>query len=91
MKASDILTDEGKWCQGYTALDDAGWLVGSPSGAAIRWCIQGAAIRAGYTLREEKELGQRIYEKVKSDIVTWQDAPERTFAEVRELLISIGH
>lgn len=72
MKIRDLLTDPSKWCQGAMARDINGFGCLSDDPVAAKWCLAGAANKVGVCLS--------------LDIITWNDAPGRTFAEVRELI-----
>ena len=95
MKASALLTDETKWCQGSLAVNVGGISVSPYEVGAVKWCITGAAMRCQYTPKETEEFLTKLYKIVISDkvqsVVAWQDTPTRTFSEVRELLLRIGH
>ena len=93
-KISELLTDESKWCRFDPARDKDGIPTAPKSPEAVRWCLLGAASRCGYTFDERSSFFYTAEKKISPEgaaITGWQDAPERTFDEVRELLLSIGH
>lgn len=85
--ARRLLSDEKRWTKGGCARDKDGHWVHSGSRSAVCWCLGGAVFRAeedviammGALDALEAEAGQ-------SPIGVWNDAPERTHAEVVELL-----
>ena len=91
MKVSDFLNDESKWCQNYGALNIDSYGTAPTSSAAVRWCIMGAAAVCEYTREEFVDLKTKTDKTTGGEIVLWQDAPERKFAEVRRLLQEAGH
>ncbi len=77
MKVQDILTDESKWCQGRF------WNM-----ALNQRCLAAAIYEANET---DSAKANETLKLVKSRIgysrvSTWNDAPERTFTEVRGLI-----
>lgn len=75
MKVRDLLTDETKWSKGKSVVyrDDV----------ACAWCLSAAVDRcygASYLL-----VMNRVANHVGGPI-GWNDAPSRTFAEVRALV-----
>ena len=95
MKISQLLTDESKWCQHYYALNVCHRSVPFDSTEARQWCLLGAARVCKYNERELLDFVRRattmLSETATMAITFWQDTPKRTFAEVRSLLLSIGH
>lgn len=84
MKIKDVLTDESKWCQHYYAKDKDGVPVSRLSPEACKFCLSGA-MQNCYGVNQFKIIN-RINEEVDDFMVSWNDAPERTFAEVRALI-----
>lgn len=80
-KAADLIEPEGAWTQGTWARtangsDDAA------IGEDVCWCAYGAIRRASEFVND---LSDECVEKVRQlvgDVITWNDAPERTQAEV---------
>lgn len=83
MKISDVLSSPRKWTKGWLAVD----LIGEcdvHSKNAVRFCLSGAAMRAGCF-----EAFRQWYQKsqeTRLPISFFNDAPERTFAQVRRLI-----
>jgi len=87
MKISEILTDRSKWTKGMYAKDSRGKKVGVDDPSAKRFCLVGAAKKAGVELkllqwfdRQEKRLDWT------DGIIAWNDEPRRTFLQVRRLV-----
>lgn len=85
MKIQDLLTDETRWCKGFSARDCDGNPCGSQESVAVRWCLQGA-VRKTYGSYFQSAIGHDIAQHVGKSVSVWNDAPERTFSEVRELI-----
>lgn len=83
VKARELLAEPGRWTQETAARDAAGLPVGATSDAAVCWCLIGAldAVRDGTTALAQlrRTLGC-------SSVSAWNDAPERTHADVLALL-----
>lgn len=93
MKAYELLSDASKWTQGTYARDKSGLSINEYSRDAVCWCIRGA-VKVCYcnNVRYEKYMQIAhaiILDGTWKDMVVWQDAPERTFEEVRELLVRL--
>ena len=91
MKVSTFLGDESRWCQGAFALDKANNHVFPETPEAVRWCVHGAMEVCAYTGQEKLQLVQAVRALCHESTTAWQDTPERTFAEVHELLLRMGH
>ncbi len=89
MKPSELLDSEEKWCKGSNAKDENGIAVIPESPRAIKWCLVGAVYktRPFDTVWEDIEKLRAHLGLVISD---YNDAPERTFAEVRAALLAVG-
>ena len=86
MKVQDLLTDESKWCQEAEAMSDFGptWW---GSRCAFSWCLVGAVHKCyPNSIDERAEIYVFLKCKLAESPVSWNDAPERTFAEVRALI-----
>lgn len=87
MKVQDILTDESKWTRGSYARGVSGRTVDYLGKSAVCFCLMGAIMRAASTETEQKEMYMAVNLKLNHrGIEGWNDAPERTFAEVRGLI-----
>ena len=88
-----IIAVPERWCQRYCALDGFDLPVQSDSVTACRWCIRGAlglaakaagiAACSGAYPVAERALTSFIPDRLLSP---WNDAPERTHAEVMALI-----
>jgi hypothetical protein len=86
MKVRELLSDESKWTKGSVARDFEGHFLLNPlDGRACSWCLVGALCYCysvfdnGPSIKVIDRLGVRSLSK-------WNDAPERTFAEVKALV-----
>ena len=92
MKIKELLTDESKWCKGQLAKRDGGYVVVPDHIDATAFCLMGAAFRcyrgAGtyYTVLNVLNDGIASLGGSRMDVTFWNDAPERTFAEVKALV-----
>lgn len=79
-KARELLTPEGAWIQG-TAARAADRQQVEPDGSnAVCWCSMGALSASGDWVRARTLLLRSIGGS--RSLVDWNDAPERTHAEV---------
>jgi hypothetical protein len=95
LKRAALLVKRG-WCQGAYARDAVGKDISSASNLAVRWCAVGAIRRAA--VYEPQEIAKAVQslaellglgctsEPEEMEIVCWNDAPERTAAEVARTL-----
>ena len=87
MRIKDFLK-QSNWTQGQFARDEDGNSCDLTNARAVKFCILGAAHRCypnnTTTIRFvlQQELG--------GDVTTWNDAPCRTFADVRALVERLG-
>jgi len=83
--AADLIEPEGRWTTGAFARTVKGRVIGSSEAPATCWCAVGAVYRSAYP-----HGSYRVYRALEllSDTVGcyhiggWNDAPERTQAEV---------
>lgn len=87
MKVRELFTDESKWTQGHAARNEKGERVWYKSPEACCWCLVGA-INKCYVPAIRPEIFEKISDYINSraGISVWNDAPERTFAEVKALV-----
>lgn len=88
MKIKELLTDESKWTKGAFARTIDNAQICSASQLAVCFCLQGAMFRC-YTILDEFRVTRiKILKELRSgdSIASWNDAPERTFAEVKALV-----
>ena len=93
MKVSELLTDETKWCQGAYARDIHGQEVSYYSLKAVRYCLTGAILQCYQDIDKGNQVseavigvGEAVIGVIEDDIFTWNDADERTFADIRKLI-----
>lgn len=89
LKIRELLSDESKWTQGSEAKGVDGFEVSSRGPHAVRFCLIGAMERCYGLLADDEYM--HILERImvdagSGDIAHWNDAPERTFADVRALV-----
>ena len=82
MKVKELLSDESKWTQGCYARDAFGVSIPFDADAAVCWCLAGAIHR----VYGPEPIHLRILRRVNGSLSEWNDAPDRTFAEVKALV-----
>lgn len=91
MKVKELLSSKEKWTQGAYARTADGQDCHHNDERAVAWDLTGAIWRC-YTHWETKESGvvfQKVVDKVgdaQGSILSWHDAPERTYEEVKQLV-----
>lgn len=85
MKIKDLLTDESKWTKGADARSEHSNFVMPESAFATCWCLRGLVYKC-YEGEEAYSVICKINNKLDTAICVWNDAPERTFAEVKALV-----
>lgn len=88
MKVSELLTDETKWCQGCHARDQRGHEVRWNSPDACCWCLLGA-LNLCYAHRKLKVAYSVVRHLRGVGVAEWNDASERTFEDVRQLIVEM--
>lgn len=88
LKIRELLSDESKWTQGHLALRADGLDTAVEVDDAIRFCLYGAVERCygPFGVLRSHEIYGRIIDDLRTDPVRWNDAPDRTFADVRALV-----
>jgi len=87
MKIRELLSDESKWCKGAIARAVSGFEVKPESEDAVCWCIGGAFELCYKHNREEaRSTLDKLVKETGDMLHAWNDAPERTFKEVKELV-----
>lgn len=84
-RAADLIEPEGRWIQGGAAKNAAGQYLGAggaASKAATCWCAIGALLRTGPDQAAAALDYLRTLISPTSGIGGWNDAPDRTQAEV---------
>lgn len=94
MKVKELLSDKSKWIKNVFAKNKEGDEVNYHDPTAYSFCLAGA-VRRCYSETEEvfHDISLQISIKTHQDItqwnwsiVQWNDDPERTFEEVKELV-----
>lgn len=81
-RAADLIEPEGAWCQNYFAKDAFGTDVSSTDERGVCWCVEGAIIHVAGRDNAECALGTLSVFLQTGAILVWNDATERTQAEV---------
>lgn len=82
-KARELLSDPARWCQNVSARSLEGKAVGYAAPTAFSFCMFGAIWNSAPRLSlipDEKVAA--VFGLAADDLVEWNDAPERTHAEV---------
>lgn len=92
MKAHELLDSPEKWTQGTIARNAHDDPCSEDSDDAVSWCLSGAIWRIygplGLATSNLNDVFAAIHVKV-PNIPDWNDQPERTFEEVRTLLLEL--
>lgn len=88
MKAYELLSDETKWCQHAEAITVNSIYVFPYDPRAVRWCLVGAVKRCyiGYDNCLERITEAIPADERRENVAEWNDAPERTYADVVGML-----
>lgn len=93
MKIRKLLTDKSQWTQGANARNSSAEPVGLDSADAVCWCLAGALVRCYRNGRRGSALERDMDRHVRQithgaygNFVAWNDAPERTFNDIRQLI-----
>ena len=83
-----VLSEESKWCRGAVSMDKDRLPVFYPaSETAVSWSLDGAIdLVAQGTLRFGELCGFMSRHLKGGGVMAWNDAPERTYADVRRAL-----
>jgi len=84
MKIRDLLSDITRWTKGASARNLEGESVLATEPCAC-YCVYGALVHC-YGFTGAAAVYARIRERLGMSPVKWNDAPERTFAEVKALV-----
>ena len=92
MKVKELLSSPEKWTKGCAAKDSRGMLCPSDDPRACRWCLIGALMKCYGEDGMFRMLGM-FYPRIPAvgtshfnDVAVWNDAPERTFEDVQQLV-----
>lgn len=88
MKAHELLSDESKWCKGCHCRDVHGNRVQGGSATAYAYSLSGVLLET-YRERAGGPM-QKVFNRIGRHLLRkWNDAPERTFAEVKAVLVEL--
>lgn len=85
MKIRELLSAPSRWIKRDLARDVDGNQVHPIAAESVCWCLIGAVVRC-YRESEQVAIIKKIQAGVGMFGSDWQDAPERTFEEVRQLV-----
>ncbi len=85
MKVSELLTDESKWTKEAYARNSSGDVINMSDPLATSFCLM-CALRKCYGFNHT--IYNTIWTSI-GNIQTWNDKPERTFQDVRELILKL--
>ena len=90
MKVKELLSDESKWTQGVSARTESGIPTSYHGQETAKWCLLGALAKCyGVNTDDWDSIRARIRIRLSPDglfPVDWNDAPNRTFSEVKALV-----
>lgn len=86
LRAAEILEPEGAWCQVATARTAHGKSVEALSRSAVSWCVNGALTKAAKRHVDSRDAYFHLLDFLGQGVATFNDAPERTQAEVVQAL-----
>lgn len=89
MLVKDLLNDPSRWTQFFFARNGVGTPVWPEDGTAVCWCLLGAI----HKCYEERTCG--VIELVQKElnyvsVAKWNNAPERTFEDVKNLVTRLN-
>jgi len=86
MKIKELFSnDSSRWTRGANARDINGAREDVDSNSALCWCLVGASIKC-YGRSSWSYICDKIVDKVGCRVVDWNDAPGRTFEDVKALV-----
>ena len=89
MKLHEFFTNQSKWTQDAFAVRADGDCVDPDSRKAVAWCLLGAIDICYPDEAAGDRIASMLNEAVGMSIDSWNDAPKRTFDEVRGLLLQL--
>lgn len=88
MKIHELLDKPEKWTKDANARDKEGYTIGATNPKAVCWCLYGSMFKC-YE-EEQRQIADRVRAEFRpGSFVEWNDAPERTFEEVRALCLKL--
>jgi len=86
MKVRDLLSYKSKWTKRFYARDENGITVNWSSRKAVKFCLVGAIGRC-YKSDDYFIILEAVRASIVEDnVATWNDLPERTFADIRAVI-----
>jgi hypothetical protein len=88
MKVHELLNSPDKWTQRASARDVNNHVCLSDSANAKCWCLLGAISKV-YPCSDFMRVVKKVANVTKENIPSWNDRPERTFDDVRNLCLEL--
>jgi len=85
MKLQELFTDPTTWCQRDFAQTSTGISIGPSNPEATCWCLAGGIMKC-YPTEEYGIIRNTLSRRIGGPLLDWNDAPERTFEEVKALV-----
>jgi hypothetical protein len=91
-----LLNGGRAWCRKAGAMDRQGRPCSTRSPLAVKWCLMGALENTFRDERNRAAARLRLLDGIPENsfainrVVTWNDAPERTWPQVAALLKNVG-
>lgn len=87
MKIKELFSGPEKWTKRAYARTQDGAVAPCDSAGAVRWCLVGALEKCYPDHADKRTARAAIHAAIKKGTIPeWNDAPGRTFAEVKELV-----
>lgn len=88
MRVHELLDKPEKWSQGSFARNSDGLAVQVSDSKATCWCVTGAVLLC---YAEEYDVNIcKLQNRLDTAVMIWNDAPERTFEEVRAVCLELN-
>lgn len=90
MTIQELLSDKSKWCKHATAESISGEALSATSKYAVAWCLLGAIDKCYPHPTEFTKVILKVHRHLKRPIAGWNDHKDRTFPEVKQLVMELG-
>jgi hypothetical protein len=89
MTLQELFAPDGSWTQGAYARTLMDRPITPTAPAAVRFCLDGALMRCFKGHIEHTAARDRLMDRI-GNIPHWNDAPQRTIADVRQLVAELN-
>jgi hypothetical protein len=90
MTLQELFATDGSWTQGAYARTLMDRPIDPTAPAAVRFCLDGALSRCFHGRHAERIAARdRLMDRI-GNIAHWNDAPQRTIADVRQLVAELN-